>query len=66
MLDPKSDQIIVQSLSKEFEDTKRGLLSCVSSIFDLLGIVNLELLEAILLREKNLGNDNYNGKIGFQ
>ena len=47
--DPKSDQITVQSLSKEFEDTKRGLLSCVSSIFDLLGIVNPALLEAKLL-----------------
>ena len=47
--DPKPDQITVQSLSKEFEDTKRGLLSCVSSIFDPLGIVNLALLEAKLL-----------------
>ena len=49
MWDPKSDQITVQSLSKEFEDTKRGLLSCVSSIFDPLGIVNPALLEAKLL-----------------
>ena len=47
--DPKSDQITVQSLSKEFEDTKRGLLSCASSIFDPLGIVNPALLEAKLL-----------------
>ena len=28
---PKSDQITVQSLSKEFEYTKHGLLSCISS-----------------------------------
>ena len=49
MWDPKSDQITVQSLSKEFEDTKRGLLSCVSSIFDPLEIVSPALLEAKLL-----------------
>ena len=47
--DPKSDQSIVQLRPKEFEDTKRGLRSCVSSIFDLLGLVNSALLEAKLL-----------------
>ena len=47
--DSKSDQITVLSLSKEFENTKCSLLSCVSSIFDPLRIVNLALLEPKLL-----------------
>ena len=47
--DPKSDQWTLHTLSKEFEDIKRGLVSCVSSVFDPLGIVILALLEAKLL-----------------
>ena len=46
---PKFDQITVNSFSKEFQNTKRGLLSYVSSIFDLLWIVNMALLEGKLL-----------------
>ena len=46
---PRSDEITVQSLANEFEHTKRGLFSCVSSIFDPLGIANPAFLEAKLL-----------------
>ena len=54
MCDPKSAQITVQSLLKEFEGTKRGLVSCVSSVFDSLGIVNPAFLKAKLVIQELL------------
>ena len=51
--DPKYDQITVQSLSKESEDTT-CLLSCVSFIFYSLGIVNPALHKAKLLIQEVL------------
>lgn len=47
--DRKSDQITIQSLSKEFENSKWGLLSYISHIFNSLVTVNLVLLEVKLL-----------------
>ena len=47
--DTKSDLLKVKAVSKTFPCTKRGLLSCVSSIFDLLRIVNPSVLEVKLL-----------------
>ena len=47
--DTKSDLLKVKAVSKTFPCTKRGLLSCVSSIFDPLAIVNSLVLEAKLI-----------------
>ena len=46
--DTKSDLLKVKAVSKTFPCTRTELLSCVSSIFDPLGIVNSSVLEAKL------------------
>ena len=47
--DRKSNLPKVKAVSKTFPCTKKGFFSCVSSIFDLLGIVNPSVLEAKLI-----------------
>ena len=59
--DTKSNLLKVKEVSKTFPCTKGGLLSCVSSIFDPLRIVNPSVLEAkVIIQElwkRNTGWD---------